>query len=678
MKKSRLIITSIVISLVLAACAGNSGGPSENKAPVQSETAAQQDTAAAPEETSAAQEGTAAPQEETSAAQEGTAAPQEETVAAQEGTAAAPEETVPPAETSAAVPADSTAEEQTEEAKTDAGQTGAEAAVSIAYELNDYIREYPGTPWDEPGFIADTQTITVTEEGYETLQHSLDELNRHWKEQADYAFATQAESFAAGEVNEYLQALLPFTFSQWPVMSRADSAVFSFAASNSSWYGGAHPYSYQVGYSFDSASGKALELADVVTDYDAFYEEVLRTLEKYPDSDYFFEDWKDTLKNEFYDDPEQIVHWNLDRDGINVWFNQYELGPYAMGPVYLDFAAADYPDLIRQEYFPEGLPEIAAGEEASISVYDLCNETGRYEDGVGNEYKYSYRLPEIAGPDTEDIRAINGEIAELKKDYIDSELEMMKDGTSLDVFDSRYSVVTWKGITSILLTIRMDADITLYRTWNLHQDGTKAENAEVMGLFDMTPDSFEAAVRENLESQVAFDPDYLESEFGKEMKRAQELTLSEDNCSAALPVYITRNRALGYVCRIYSAAGADSYDYVFEIPGTDHRPDGLRLVEINPQSADNIVRKNGCYELRDANGDEVYRFDDKTVLIQGLPCYDDACDSMTWMERYLGHPAYAESSDNFSYSGFAMGDIMTLLVDENNHISVLQSISYWD
>ena len=50
------------------------------------------------------------------------------------------------------------------------------------------------------------------------------------------------------------------------------------------WYGGAHPYSYQSGYTL-KAPRDAILSSDVVTDYDALYEETIRKLEEYEYSD---------------------------------------------------------------------------------------------------------------------------------------------------------------------------------------------------------------------------------------------------------------------------------------------------------------------------------------------------------------------------------------------------------
>ncbi len=552
--------------------------------------------------------------------------------------------------------------------------------AALPYEITEYIREYPGMDGMDIKFVADAELLKVTSDRYGKLQDTLDELNGSWKDQADYAFATQAKEFASGEVNEYLQGLLPFSSHQLVTVTRADEVCFSFYKTTDSWYGGAHPFAYQVGFNIDSTSGKVLELEDAVTDYDAFYEEVIRALEEHENSDYYFEDWKDTLKAEFYDDPSQQVNWVLTQGGISVWFNQYEIAPYAAGPVYLDFPAAKYGDLIRKELFAGEIPE-AEDRHTKKAVYaeDLLSEQGDYEDSVGNSYYYSYRLPKIAGPDTEDIRRINAEIGKLKKDYIDGELEAIKEGTSLSVFDAGYSCVNWNGITSVLVRIHMDGDYTLYRCWNLSQDGKEADNADVTALFGLTPESFVKAAHDAVEPAVDFDPDWFDKSEREEMQRIKEKTLSEDNINASLPVYITADRGLGFVCRVYSMAGAEYYENLFEIPDTEHRPDGLTRVNINPQTQENIALKDGYYEITDNADGAKYRFDDNTVLIEGLPCYDDGCDAMVWLKRYLDHPAYGEFTDDpYSISGFAPGDIMTLLVGKDGHIAVLESIGYWD
>ncbi len=557
------------------------------------------------------------------------------------------------------------------------------AALSpIPFEYTDYIREYPGTEGSDLKFTASARLLRITAAGYEALQESLDELNAGWKQEADYAFASQAQEFASEELNEFLMSMLPYSAEQWCNMSRADSRVLSFSKSTCSWYGGAHPYSYQLGFSFDSADGRMLKLEDAVTDYNAFYREVLTALEKYPDSDYFFDEWKDTLKEEFYTEPEPQVNWMIDRDGLSVWFNQYDIAPYAMGPVELHFAAKEYKDLIKQEYFPDGIPEVEdsySPYDKPITVSDLCREAGEYEDGVGNTFWYSYRLPEISGSDTEYIREANEEIEELKKGIVDEQMEAMKDGTSLYVFDVGYSAVTWNGITSVMVHSLEEGDMETYRCFNFREDGTKADNEEILEKFGLTTADFVKEARRALSEYVVEDTSGLDKEIADALREMGEQTLSEENCNDSLPLYITADRGLGFIAGYYTPAGAGYYKTAVSVPGTEHRQDGLTKININPQSTDNITLKDGSYEIRDSGAEKPVFFDASTVLIEGLPCYDDGCDPMTWMKRYLEHPAFVDTADDpYNYSGFAPGDIMTLLIDENRHVSVLQSIGYWD
>ena len=667
-----LLLTAVV--LLSASCgsagSGNAAGAQES---VQAESSVGAAGSAAEAQAGSAPEDAA----ETKAAEAASEATASEDKAAE--AQAAPEAASDAAASEAAEQEKAEAPDSAEPASGTDTEKKAQLAA-LPYEITEYIREYPGMDGMERKFVADAELLKITSDRYGNLQDTLDELNGSWKDQADYAFATQAKEFASGEVNEYLQGLLPFSSHQFVTVARADAACFSFYKTTDSWYGGAHPFAYQVGFSIDSTSGKVLELEDVLTDYDAFYEEVIRALEEHENSDYFFEDWKDTLKAEFYDDPSQQVNWVLTRDGISVWFNQYEIAPYAAGPVYLEFPVEKYGELIRAELFAGEIPE-AEDKHTKKAVYaeDLLSEQGSYEDSVGNSYFYSYRLPEIMGPDTEDIRKINAEIGELKKDYIDGELEGIKEGTSLSVFEAGYSCVTWNGITSVMVRIYMEGDYTLYRCWNLRQDGTEADNADVTALFGLTPESFAKAAHDTVEPVTDFDPEWFDKSVSEEMQRIREKTLSKDNINASLPVYITADRGLGFVCRVYSMAGAEYYENLFEIPDTEHRQDGLTRVNINPQTQDNFSLKDGYYEITDNADGMKYRFDDNTVLIEGIPCYDDGCDAMTWLKRYLDHPAYGEFTDDpYSISGFVPGDIMTLLVGEDGHIAVLESIGYWD
>ncbi len=575
------------------------------------------------------------------------------------------------------------ADAETEEsAESESTETEDETVSVIEYEINGYGRTYPGLDDEDVRFTADAEFIHITTPGHDALQASLDELNSANRRQADEAFSQQAKEFAAGNVTGFQLQLLPYSNESTLSVSRADSVLFSIATTNSSWYGGAHPYSYQTACNYDSQSGRKLELADLVTDGEAFYDLLHETLSSHEYKEGFFDDWEDTLRIEYYGEDDARLNWRAENDGILIWFNQYDLGPYALGPVSVKFAAADHPGLIRAEYFPEGLsaPEgvSSADEEERLYVYDLCNERGSLEK---DDYtvNYSFRLPEIGGIDTDYIREINEEIADLKTARVDRELEMIENGEAPVIRHAGYSAVTWKDITSVILSIDTPSDETIYRCWNLHKDGTKAENEEILALFGLTEEEFTEKAREALSEMTDWNTDGLEEPMRKALEELREKTLSEDNCNAGLPMYITGNHGLGFIGAFYTPAGSGYVETRFAVPGTENRPDGLTELSINPMSADNYTLTGDAYEIRDNGSGKAYTFDEDTVLIEGLPCYDDACDPMTWMERYLSHPAFGDmTEDPYSLSGFAPGDILTILVDDKDRISVLETISFWD
>lgn len=106
-----------------------------------------------------------------------------------------------------------------------------------------------------------------------------------------------------------------------------------------------------------------------------------------------------------------------------------------------------------------------------------------------------------------------------------------------------------------------------------------------------------------------------------------------------------------------------------------------KAVAINPFSTENYMFEgmNICHIMDNETGVK-YHFSKDTVICEGVTCYDDGCDAMTWLNRYLSHPAVVDEDESSPYfmHGFAMGDIWGIEVDENNNIVKLISICYWD
>jgi hypothetical protein len=127
-----------------------------------------------------------------------------------------------------------------------------------------------------------------------------------------------------------------------------DSLYISTASTIFSFTGGAHPNSYQVYRSYDLATGKAIELSDLLIEG---YEKKLNELAEIEfrmdkqiapdqtlnDEGYFFENGRFQLNGNF-----AILN-----ETLLFYYNPYEIGPYSIGPTELELKLTDYVDLIK-------------------------------------------------------------------------------------------------------------------------------------------------------------------------------------------------------------------------------------------------------------------------------------------------------------------------------------------
>ncbi len=78
---------------------------------------------------------------------------------------------------------------------------------------------------------------------------------------------------------------------------------------------------------------------------------------------------EDTVKAMFYggDADYGPVQWFLTNDGVTIWFNQYDIAPYAAGPVTVEISFAEHAEWFEKQYesgktsYVKELPEIRNG-----------------------------------------------------------------------------------------------------------------------------------------------------------------------------------------------------------------------------------------------------------------------------------------------------------------------------
>ena len=160
-----------------------------------------------------------------------------------------------------------------------------------------------------------------------------------------------------------------YSYSNYQQMgvARHDEHVVSLIALNSLYSGGTHPNSAQTAYNLDIENRRILRLEDVILESAAGDLAALVRAgvdEKFTMIDGgngLFEDYGATIDNSMvYGN--MTAYWYLNDEGLVIFYNQYELGPYAAGIIKVVLPYDALAGILAQEYLP---PE-PSGTDSSL------------------------------------------------------------------------------------------------------------------------------------------------------------------------------------------------------------------------------------------------------------------------------------------------------------------------
>lgn len=272
--------------------------------------------------------------------------------------AAAPMENDAPAETAA--PESYTtapAAEDVSRVETTAGSPELPEPVSEAEYF--YFTKYSNTLSDESGVEVLIENrcvpsfISTDPERSSWVTEILDAIGRDY--QTD---STNLYDYAREFVQEYGTEYF-YSYSNYQQMgvARHDETVVSLIALSSLYSGGSHPNSVQVAYNLDIANQRILRLEDIIEEASAgTLAEMVRAGvdEKFAMIDGgngLFEDYGDTIANSMvYGN--MTAYWYLNDIGLVIFYNQYELGPYAAGIIKVELPYEDLKGILLEEFYP--------------------------------------------------------------------------------------------------------------------------------------------------------------------------------------------------------------------------------------------------------------------------------------------------------------------------------------
>ena len=224
-------------------------------------------------------------------------------------------------------------------------------------------------------FLADEKTTLR----YPELADALMQL----KEQKEHNFDMATESLLDSqqfmiETESYPIDLTDYTECR---VLRADNVLFSFIETNENYYGGAHGMYSVAGYAYDVETGKNLSFTDIVVDETKIRDLIAEKLdEEY--GDIFFDDIHTLIDQYDFNS----LCWSISYFDVTLYFNPYDLGPYASGSQQVVFPFLEYADLFDEKYL--SVPEQFVTQLSEYEQFCMdVNGDGKNED-IGLSSKY--------------------------------------------------------------------------------------------------------------------------------------------------------------------------------------------------------------------------------------------------------------------------------------------------
>lgn len=223
-------------------------------------------------------------------------------------------------------------------------------------------------------FIFDSVTNTITDDNGLTLLYenqatpsftSADPERSEWISEIlgsidryYHADSTNLQSYAREFISmNGTEGFYSYSNYQQLGIARHDECVVSLIALNSLYSGGTHPNSAQIAYNLDIGNRRILRLEDVILESGAG--ELAKLVRAGVDEKFImidggnglFEDYGATIDTSMtYGN--MTAYWYLNDEGLVIFYNQYELGPYAAGIIKVVLPYEELDGILSPEYLP--------------------------------------------------------------------------------------------------------------------------------------------------------------------------------------------------------------------------------------------------------------------------------------------------------------------------------------
>ncbi len=194
----------------------------------------------------------------------------------------------------------------------------------------------------------DADRVEVVGDGYDALN---DALSAQWGGLTDdYGELLQMakEHYDSEEEKNYF---INYYNSESVLAYRIDNRVASFCSIHGGYEGGVHDYYVFEGFTFDVNSGRKMQLEDILSDAEGFYDKAVSYITQKLEEDYadgLFPEYQDVVENDTFG--ETPMCWYLDNTGIVIEYNLYTVAPYVTGAPSVTLPYDMFSEYIKEEY----------------------------------------------------------------------------------------------------------------------------------------------------------------------------------------------------------------------------------------------------------------------------------------------------------------------------------------
>jgi len=306
---------------------------------------------------------------------------------------AAETEAVTEAVTETEAPAEAPTEPQTEaETETQPALTSSVEASLLHPEL---IQHYQSAQREDNTFAYEMRwsEVRLPEEEaqkYPQLSDTLNEFSALQVDNSTYERMGLLENIKSIE-EESREDIPELTTETTLSVIRADTNYVCIESNFYGYWGGAHGGTLITANTYKTADGSKVKLEDIITDEGKFIDTVKTKLLEEHEKEEFFDIDTDMAKYTIREtedelDEERSFTWELGYDSVRIFFNQYDIAPYAAGIQIVEIKFADYPELFK------GNVDVVPQDRIEYKGYEFNEHGYRYDTYAvsfgGNQYTY--------------------------------------------------------------------------------------------------------------------------------------------------------------------------------------------------------------------------------------------------------------------------------------------------